>query len=59
MNPKAKKLDESDVLLIRELRAQCGMSYRAIGAKFEVSAMSVWRIVNGVSWRCDSAMGSF
>lgn len=51
MNTKARKLCEADVHLIRELRARYGTSYREIAAKFEVSAMSAWRTVNGVSWK--------
>lgn len=43
------KLSEADVVLIRTLRA-LGLTYRAIGLKFEVSAGTVWYCVHNRSW---------
>lgn len=42
----AKKLDADDAKLIRQLYVE-GLTMAAIGAKFDISATHVWRIVHG------------
>ena len=44
------KLTEDDVLHIREL-ASCGMGYKEIAVKYNVSEGSVFNIVRGLSWK--------
>lgn len=44
------KLTPQDVLKIRELWGVGGSTYKALGAKFNVSQATVWRVLSGTNW---------
>lgn len=46
----SKKLTEEQIVEIYALRRR-GLSRREIGARFGISDVTVWNIINGHSWK--------